>query len=160
MTSRLAEAAGGTAGIISAPTFVSTPAVRSALIAEPSVSGSLEVARNAALMIQSVGSVTDDALLYRHGMLTGSDLRRLHEAGAVGDALVHFFDADGELVSWPTDDLHVGLTLADLRRCPTSALVAGGDDKVLAIRGAVRGRFANALITNAATAERLLALGP
>jgi len=42
VTSRLAEAAGGRAEIISAPTFVSTPAIRDALIAEPSVSASLD----------------------------------------------------------------------------------------------------------------------
>ena len=160
VTSRLAEAAGGRAGIISAPTFVSTASIRNALIAEPSVSVALEIARNAALMIQSVGTVTTDGLLFRHGTLTASDLTRLQKAGAVGDALGHFFDSDGDRIPWPTDELHVGLTLEDLKECPTSALVAGGEDKVLAIRGAIRGQFVNALITDAYTAERLLDLGP
>jgi lsr operon transcriptional repressor len=157
---RLAELSGGTAGIISAPTFVSSPSVRSVLLAEPAVSASLEVARKADLMIQSVGSVTTDSLLVQHGTLSPGELRRLQRAGAVGDALGHFFGADGEHIPWPTDELHVGLTLDDLKVCSTSALVAGGEDKVLAIRGAIRGQFANALITDVATAERLLELGP
>ena len=159
VTSRLAEAAGGTAGIISAPTFVSTPSTREALMAEPSVSASLEVARGAALMIQSVGTVTTDALLFRHGTLTAGDLTHLQQAGAVGDALGHFFDAEGTRIPWPTDELHIGLTLDDMKGCPTSALVAGGEDKVLAIRGAIRGGFANALIVDAATADKLMELG-
>jgi DNA-binding transcriptional regulator LsrR (DeoR family) len=159
VTSRLAEAAGGTAGIISAPTFVSTPAMRSALVAEPSVRDSLDAARSAGLLLQSVGSVSTDALLFRHGMLTAADLTTLRGAGAVGDALGHFFDADGVHVPWRIDDLHVGLTLDEMKRRPSSALVAGGDDKVLAIRGAIRGGFANTLITDAATAERLLDIG-
>ncbi len=159
VTSRLAELSGGAAGIISAPTFVSSPAVRSALMAEPSVSAALNVARKAPLMIQSVGSLTTEGLLFRHGTLRLGDLNRLRKAGAVGDALGHFFDADGEHVSWPTDELHVGLTLDDIKRCPTSALVAGGKDKVLAIRAAIRGHIANALITDTATAARLLELG-
>ena len=159
VTSRLADAAGGTAGIISAPTFVSTAAMRSALIAEPSVRDSLDVARKAGLMLQSVGSVTTDALLFRHGTLSADDLAQLVTAGAVGDALGHFFDANGHHIPWPTDDLHVGLTLDDMKECPTSALVAGGEDKVIAIRAAIRGGFANALITDAATAEQLLDLG-
>jgi DNA-binding transcriptional regulator LsrR (DeoR family) len=159
VTSRLSEAAGGAAGIISAPTFVSTTTVRSALIDEPSVRDALNVARAAGLMLQSVGSVTTDALLYRHGTLSAEDLGELQKAGAVGDALGHFFDADGAHVPWPTDDLHIGLTLDELKACPTSALVAGGKDKVVAIRGAIRGGFVNALITDAATAQQLLDLG-
>jgi deoxyribonucleoside regulator len=159
VTSRLAEVAGGTAGIISAPTFVSTASVRSALMGEPSVRDALDVARAAGLMLQSVGTVTTDALLFRHGTLAAGDLTALLDAGAVGDALGHFFDAYGAHVPWPTDDLHIGLTLDELKACPTSALVAGGEDKVLAIRAAIRGGIANTLITDAATAEHLLGIG-
>jgi DNA-binding transcriptional regulator LsrR (DeoR family) len=159
VTSRLAESAGGSAGIISAPTFVSTASMRSALMDEPAVRESLDVARAAGLMLQSVGSVTTDALLYRHGTLSADDLRRLQRSGAVGDALGHFFDADGSHVPWPTDDLHIGLTLDELKECPMSALVAGGEDKVVAIRAAIRGGFVNSLITDAATAEQLLDIG-
>lgn len=160
VTSRLAEAAGGRAEIISAPTFVSSPLVRNALVADPSVRASLALAREAALMIQSVGTVDRDSLLFRHGTLSEDDLATLREAGAVGDALGHYFDADGCHIPWPTDELHVGLTLEDLKACPTSALVAGGEEKVLAIRGALRGGFVNVLITDAATAARLLEVGP
>ncbi len=159
VTSRLAEAAGGSAGIISAPTFVSTAAMRSALIAEPSVRDSLDVARGAGLILQSVGSITTDALLFRHGTLSSDDLVELGRRGAVGDALGHFFDANGDHVPWATDELHVGLTLDEMKACPTSALVAGGEDKVAAIRAAIRGGFANALVTDAATAEHLLEIG-
>lgn len=158
VTSRLADAAGGRAEVISAPTFMSSSSVRDALLTEPSVATALSLARSAGLMIQSLGTVSSDALLYRHGTLSREDLTSLEAAGAVGDALGHFFDTDGVHVDWPTDDLHVGLTLDDLRRCPTSAVVAGGLDKVAAISGALRGRIANVLITNATTAQRLLEL--
>ena len=156
VTSRLADAAGGRAEVISAPTFVSSSAVRDALIAEPTIRASLDLARRADLMIQSVGTVTPDALLFRHGTLTEVDLGELREAGAVGDALGHFFDANGADVPWRTDGLHVGLTLDDIRQCPTSAIVAGGADKAVAIRAALRGRVGNVLITDAVTAQHLL----
>lgn len=156
VTSRLADAAGGRAEVISAPTFVSSATVRNALLTEPSVEAALAVARSAGLMIQSVGTVSTDAPLFRHGTLASADLVRLEASGAVGDALGHFFDADGNHVPWPTDELHVGLVLDDMRRCPTSALVAGGIDKVPAIRGALRGRIANVLITSATTARALI----
>lgn len=159
VTSRLADAAGGTAEIISAPTYVSSRLVRDGLIAEPSVRASLDVARGARLMIQSVGSMTTDAPLFRHGTLSPDELDELASAGAVGDALGHFFDADGRHVPWRTDDLNIGLTLDDLKACPTSALVAGGERKVPAISAALKGGFFNVLITDAATARAVLEVG-
>ena len=156
VTSRLADAAGATSEIITAPTFVSEPATRDLLLAEPAVRASLDRARRADLVIQSVGTVDRDALLYRHGTLSDLDLVRLREAGAVGDALGHFFDADGRHVPWPTDDVHIGLTLEELRRLPTSALVAGGREKARVIRAALRGGYFNVLITDADTARLLL----
>ena len=155
VTSRLADAAGATSEIITAPTFVSEPATRDLLLAEPAVRASLERARGADLVIQSVGTVDRDALLYRHGTLSDRDLVRLREAGAVGDALGHFFDRDGRHIPWPTDDIHIGLTLEELRRLPTSALVAGGREKARVIRAALRGGYFNVLITDAGTARLL-----
>lgn len=160
VTSKLAEAAGGWAEVISAPTFVSTPAMRDALIAEPSVAASLKSARSANLMLQSVGTLSEDAPIFRHGTLSATDRTRLKKAGAVGDALGHFFDENGQHIPWTTDDVHIGLTLGDLANCQTSAVVAGGEEKVAAIRGGIRGKFIHALITDSTTAERLLELGP
>jgi len=160
VTSRLADAVGGSAEIVSAPTFVSDPNLQDRLLSEPSVVASLDVARGAGLAIQSVGTVSSDATLYRHGTLTDDDLKQLRNAGAVGDALGHFFDEDGQHVPWWTDKTHVGLTLDELKKLPTSALVAGGLDKVHAIRAALRGGIFNVLITDDACAARLLELGP
>lgn len=160
VTSRLADAAGATSEIITAPTFVSEPATRDLLLAEPAVRASLERARGADLVIQSVGTVDRDALLYQHGTLSDRDLVRLREAGAVGDALGHFFDRDGRHIPWPTDDIHIGLTLEELRRLPTSALAAGGREKARVIRAALRGGYFNVLITDAGTARQLLGETP
>jgi len=160
VTSRLADAAGGRAVIVSAPTFVSDPTLRDGLLSEPSVSATLNVARNADIVVQSVGTVATDALLYQHGMLDQNDLRELHSAGAVGDALGHYFDAEGNHVPFRTDDAHIGLTLDDLRKLPTSALIAGGTDKVPVIRAAIAGGYFNVLITDSEAATQLLELTP
>jgi len=160
VTSRLADAAGGRAVIVSAPTFVSDPTLRDGLLSEPSVSATLSVARNADIVVQSVGTVATDALLYHHGTLDQNDLRELHSAGAVGDALGHYFDAQGNHVPFRTDDAHIGLTLEDLRKLSTSALIAGGKDKVPAIRAAIAGGYFNVLITDSEAATQLLELMP
>lgn len=160
ITSRLADAVGGSAHIISAPTFVSDPSLQDLLLSEPAVATSMEVARGANVALQSVGTVSADATLYRHGTLTDDGLDQLRAAGAVGDALGHFFDGDGQHVPWWTDNTHVGLTLDELKKLPTNALVGGGTEKAEAIRAAVRGGIFNVVITDSECAERLLELGP
>lgn len=156
VASRMANAAGGSVTIVSAPTFVSDPSLRDGLMSEPSVSATLDVARNADVVIQSVGTVSNDALLYHHGTLDKADLRSLLNAGAIGDALGHYFDADGNHVRFATDDAHIGLTLDELRKLSTSVLVAGGQDKVPVIKASIKGGYFNVLITDADTARQLL----
>ena len=63
---------------------------------------------------------------------------------------------NGSHVPFWTDDMHIGLTLADLTKVPLSALVAGGRDKLPAIAGALRGAFFNVLVTDAETARALI----
>lgn len=160
VASRLATKAGGVVEVISAPTFVSDPVMRDQLLAEPSIASSLDVARGAGLVIQSVGTISSDATLYRHGTLAEDDLARLRSAGAVGDALGHFFDEHGEPVPWPTDETHIGLTLDDLRQLKTSVVLAGGEEKAPIMRAAIRGGYFNVVVTDEDTARRLVEMGP
>lgn len=156
ITARLADAIGGSVDIISAPTYVSSPRIRDALVAEPSIMASLARARNARLALQSVGTVDTSSVLYQQGAVSSSDLARLVDQGAVGDALGHFFSLDGEPVRWATDDAKIGLVLNDLGSIPVSALVAGGPHKRQAILGALRGKWFNVVLTDADTAMALL----
>jgi DNA-binding transcriptional regulator LsrR (DeoR family) len=156
VTSRMAAVAGARTEFISAPTFVSDPSLRDRLLQEPSIARALDRARQSDIVIQSVGTVSESALMRIHDVLTDGDLDELRTRGAVGDALGHYFDAEGRPVPFWTDDMHIGLTLEDLTKVPLSALVAGGLEKLPAIAGALHGAFFNVLITDADTARALM----
>lgn len=156
VTSRMGAIAGARTEFIFAPTFVSDRALRDRLVREPSIARALERARRSDIILQSVGTVSGSALLHIHGVIGVEDLEQLRISGAVGDALGHYFDADGRHVPFRTDDIHIGLTLDDLRRVPTSVLVAGGTEKLDAIRGALRGGYFNVLITDEGIADALV----
>jgi deoxyribonucleoside regulator len=155
VTARMAVLAGGRAELISAPTFVSSRQLRDRLLEEPVIRDAIERARGCDVVVQSVGTVSPTALLYLHGVVTAEDLALLRARGAVGDALGHYFDRAGNHIPFRTDDCHIGLTLDDLRRVRRSVLVAGGEDKVDAIEGGLRGRYFNVLVTDVETAARL-----
>jgi deoxyribonucleoside regulator len=156
VTSRMAAIAGARTEFISSPTFVSDAALRDRLVQEPSIARALDRARQCDIVLQSVGTVTESALLRIHGVLADHDLRELRALGAVGDALGHYFDAEGCHVPFWTDDVHIGLTLDDLGKVPLSVLVAGGAEKCRPIVGGLRAGFFNVLVTDAETARALL----
>ena len=156
ITSKMAEIAGGKAEFLYAPNFVSSAEVQKALLNEPSISAALDRARNSDIVIQSIGTVDDSAILYVEKKITLEELKSLRMAGAVGDALGHYFDENGEIVSTFLDNRIIGISLEDLKKISWSVLVAGGDEKKSVIRAAMKGRLFNVIVTNSNTAKYLL----
>ena len=95
----------------------------------------------------------------------GVSVKRLKHLGVVGEINYQPFDADGRLLDHP--ELRAlmrrllsvdGGRLRDLSRAPDRYVVAvaGGREKVDALRGALRGRFMNVLVTDEDAAVALL----
>jgi DNA-binding transcriptional regulator LsrR (DeoR family) len=118
----------------------------------------LERARRVDLALVSVGDVSEEATLFRQGLLPRSALASLQAAGAVGDVLCHFIDAEGKVVDHPVNRRVVAVDLDDLRRVPRIVVAAGGRRKVAAIRAALKGTGAGVLITEEGAARGLLGI--
>ncbi|MDY6873297.1 MAG: sugar-binding transcriptional regulator [Chloroflexota bacterium] len=156
ITSKLAEIAGGRAELLYAPNMVSSPELLRRLISEPGIAEALERARHCDLILQSVGTVDETAILYVEDRISLAELQDLQRSGAVGDALGQYFDENGNPVSTFLDERVIGLNLADLKRTPWSVVVAGGEEKHHVVRAALKGGFFNALVTDIETAKYLL----
>ena len=98
----------------------------------------------------------------------GVSVRRLRALGVVGEINYHPFDRDGALIDRkelrPLTQRVLAVPPSRLRDLSAQygkmvIAVAGGPDKHAAILGAMRGRFANVLVTDEDTAEALLASG-
>jgi DNA-binding transcriptional regulator LsrR (DeoR family) len=157
---RMADALGADCYQLTAPVFVADEATRSALWAEPGLRDLLQRARRVELALVSVGDVSEDATLFREGLLPASQLKGLRKAGAVGDVLCHFVDEAGGIVDHPVSRRVIAVGLADLRRVPTIVIAAGGQRKVAAIRAALKATNAGVLVTDEAAARGLLGLPP
>lgn len=156
ITSRMAELTGSRASYLHAPTIVTSPEMAAALKQEPPIAAALELARQAEVVLHSVGPVDRSALLYLHGYLSDEDLADLRALGAVGDTLGQFFDESGDCVRHSICKRAVAISLDDLRRIPYSVMVSGGTEKVETLRAALKGRLMNVLITDSRTAGHLL----
>lgn len=153
---RIADAVGAECFQLTAPVFVTSEATRNALWAEPGLTDLLERARRVDLAVVSVGDVSEHSTLFREGLLPRSQLASLIAAGAVGEVLCHFLDANGNVVDHPVSRRVVSVGLDDLRRVPKIVIAAGGRHKVDAIRTVLKATRAGVLITEETAAIGLL----
>lgn len=77
-------------------------------------------------------------------------------ASAVGDVILKFVDVDGNRVRSDLDARVVGVDAETFLAIPRRLGVAGGSGKFEAIRAMLRGGWINVLITDEATALRLV----
>ena len=153
---RIADAFGAECFQLTAPVFVASEATRSALWAEPALRDLLRRARKVDLAVVSVGDVSADSTLFHEGLLPRSNVASLIAAGAVGEVLCHFLDADGNVVDHPVNRRVIAVPLDDLRRVPKIVIAAGGRRKVGAIRTALKATRARVLVTDENAALGLL----
>lgn len=157
LTSRLAELTGAQPVFAPSAALVGSRELRDLLWQEPAMAEAVQAWSRLTVALLGIGTLDPSPLLRRSGnAVTADDQRRLKELGAVGDVCALYFDADGNLVDAPFSDRVIGIAPDQLRAVGRRLGVAGGLDKVAAIRGAVRGGWINTLITDVEVARSLL----
>jgi len=143
--------------LLPAPGIVSTRAAARALKADKQIAETLDLAAGADIALVGLGILSPDAILLRDGtIIAQEDLRRLRDAQAVGDIGLRYINADGEPLDLEMDERIVGLTLEQIIEIPRVIGIAGGEAKYDMIRAALRGKILDVLVTDHATAQRLL----
>lgn len=154
---RFANLVEGSPIFLPAPGLAGSPEMRDALMADPFVREAVGLFDDITLALVGIGSLAPSKLLASSGnVFSPEELAALHAAGAVGDICLRFFDTDGRPISTGHDERVISMTLDQLKRVRRSVGIAGGQRKVAAIRGALRGGWINVLITDHVTASALL----
>ncbi|HEY3436241.1 MAG TPA: sugar-binding transcriptional regulator [Actinotalea sp.] len=152
-----AQATGGAPIFLPAPGLLGSPEARDSLMADPAVEQVTSRWPRLTVALVGIGTLEPSPLLRQSGnSIAVADQEALRTAGAVGDVCLRFFDEQGDLVPTELDKRVIGITPDMLRTIPRRIAVAGGLRKVAAIRGAMRGRWINVLITDARTARALV----
>lgn len=144
----IAKSANGTATLLPVPAIVGKSSTRKALEEDPIVERVLDLAEQAEVVCFSMGPITNESVLFASGYLEESDLARLKAAGAVGDILGRFVDAQGMIVDAILDDRTVGLRIDRLRTKQRSIGVVGGADKTHIALAALKGGYLSVIITD------------
>jgi DNA-binding transcriptional regulator LsrR (DeoR family) len=153
--SRIADAVKAPHYPMPLPVIATTAHERALLLAQQSLRNVTELARQADITFVGVGGIGDDAPLLRDGFVKHDEMRALVKAGAVGEIIGWSFDAEGRLIDGLTNDRVLSVPLTQPAVKPVIG-VAMAPSRLRSIRGALRGKLINGLITNETMAERLL----
>nr|WP_246422671.1 sugar-binding domain-containing protein [Mycoplana azooxidifex] len=154
---RLAERLNAQCYPFPVPVVTYTEAERELLQTQPGHRVLDALVAEASLLVMGIGYWGPEATLYKDGFITAAELGQAMAAGAVGELLGCAISAEGVIVN---ADYHNRLT-SFIRTRPAdrpTTIVASGVHRAPAIRAALHGRLANALITDENTAKLVLGM--
>ena len=145
--------------LISAPAVVDSAQTRHALLENCGLDQILQLAEACDISLLSCGGITSMTTSYRSGHITEAERQSLVEAGAVGDVLYHFINAEGQLVDHPVNTRSISMPLERLRRIEQKVLISGGPEKIEVLKATIACIDPSVLITDEVTARSLLGSG-
>lgn len=156
LTERLSALINARSVFLSAPGVVGSEETRRILMEDVFVAESLALFDQVTLALVGIGDIEPSKLLASSGnRFSAEELDMLRENGAAGDICLRFYDNEGIPIKSELDQRVIGMTLEQLREVKRSVGIAGGERKITAIRGALKGGWINVLITDRAVAEAL-----
>lgn len=142
--------------VIPAPFLASTEEMADIFLAEPSIKEILDLAKLSKYNVVGIGGVYPDATIIQEEKMTINELTFIKQQQAVGDILGQFYDKNGRVLDLPHHNRLIGTPLSTLKELNHVIAVAGGDKKVEAIYGALKGNYIHTMITDEATAAALI----
>jgi DNA-binding transcriptional regulator LsrR (DeoR family) len=144
--------------LMTAPLVVDSPQTRATLIERCGLNDLFEMARTLDVIVTSAADMGPNATSHRSHLISDDDRESLIKAGAVGDLLFNFLDADGHLVDHPINQRVMSVPLDILKQVPVRVLAAGGASKVRAIAASLKVLAPTTLITDQYAAAEVLKL--
>lgn len=153
---KMAEKMQGKYFFIPAPLYADSPEDRNMWCQHQVYQRVTQRALSANVTFLGIGEVSLGCPLNAEGFITDAQVADLKQKGTAGEMLGHFFNQQGERVYGELDEL---LTSVTLEANTTRNIIgfAAGKRKFPAIRAALLGGWVNGLVTDEATANRLLA---
>jgi len=159
LVERMAQKIGGEGIYLYTPFIVENEQTAASLLEDPSVEQAIAIGKKCDIALMGIGTTKPEyCSLYRGNHISLQDLQSFQNAGSVGDVCALYFDIEGNLSQVDFHQRRIGASWPSLREIPTRLAVAGKTEKAEAILGAVRGGFANSLVTDNLTALKVLEL--
>lgn len=154
---RMSTVAGVRPWTIYSPLVVSDAQTAEGIRRQPDTRQTFEQFSSVTVAVGSIGAwQPENSLMVQNPALSDVDRSHLLSRGVVAEFGATLVTDSGEVVH-DIEDRCIAITEAQLRAVPTVIAVAGGSTKTRAIRALLASKLINGLVTDSATAERLLA---
>jgi DNA-binding transcriptional regulator LsrR (DeoR family) len=140
-----------------APARVSSRKMRDELMKEESLAGAVSMMKHLDMALVGIGYPNEYSSITATGYYDEQAIEELKRRKVAGDICMQFFDENGSTLPYSIDNNVIGIDIANLCKVPSCIGIAGGMDKLKAIRGAIRGGYINRLITDVDCARALMA---
>lgn len=142
-----------------APALFSEKKIKDYFLKEKSVNFIFDDFQKLDTLVMGIGAndTGTDSTLIHAGYITDEEVQEFAGNGVVGNVALQFFDADGDTEKFKSFNERVaGMSAAMMKKVRNRIGIAGGSERVEAVKGAIRGGYVNMLITNNECAEKLL----
>lgn len=152
---RMARAFGAEALSLHAPSMVSRIQAKRELLKEQSIRKTLDYLKRLDIAIIGIGTADRQSAIASTGYYTEEMFTEMAQKHACGDICMWLYDRFGNTSIMKSNEYLIGTDVNNLKKIPHSIGVAGGERKVDAILGAIRGGFINTLVTDHNCAQGL-----
>lgn len=128
---------------------------RVVLMAQKGVQDVFTMANQAEVKLIGIGTVAQTAQLVASGPIKPEEIVEIARAGAVGEAMGHFFDEDGKVIKNALSERMLSVSIEGHSNGDVIA-IAGGEEKIEAIKAVLKGGLLTGLITDEKTARAIL----
>ncbi len=153
---KIGEALSGIPYLLPLPAIVDRPDLKEAIISDKNITKTLQIAREAKIAMFTIGSFGYDSLLVKSDYFEPEEVEALLKQGAVGDICSRIINHQGEICSKDLNSRTIGIDLSHLKEKEYAIAIAGGREKLPAIRAALHGKLCNTLVTDEWVAGELL----
>ena len=143
------------AQILPLPLIFENKQIKEMVIKDKFINEILDTGRRTSVALFTVETTEQDATLFELGYFNDQQIKTLQEKAA-GGLVSRFIDERGKIVDDQLNDRTVAIALDDLKQARESVLIAGGMNKLKAIKAALAGKYANVLVTDSLVAQHLL----
>ena len=135
---------------------VSSRNIREELLKEETLLPAIRLTQKLDIAVVGIGYPNEKSAIMATGYFKENEIDSLINRKVAGELCMQFYDIKGDTSPYEDDNNVIGMDISKLRTVPRSIGIAGGIEKLRAIRGAINGHYINTLITDIQCAEALI----